>query len=163
LTPRIVLDTDFLSAFLKIERLPLIRDLYQVTTVSIPPAVYQEMALTDLLPRLLALVWIHVASPASSQMQVLLHDETFRHLGRGEQEAIALAQEHQEAILLTNDNRARSQAISYGVHAVNIPAFLLACKMIGLLDAQEMARVIADLQEKDHYGFRHDVLHLLLS
>jgi hypothetical protein len=35
--------------------------------------------------------------------------------------------------------------------------------MIGLLDAQEMARVIADLQEKDHYGFRHDVLPLLLS
>jgi predicted nucleic acid-binding protein len=163
LTPLIILDTDFLSAFLKIERLPLIQALYQVTTVSIPPAVYQEVALTDLLPRLLGLAWIHVASPASSQMQVLLRDETFRHLGRGEQEAIALAQEHQEAILLTNDNRARSQAISYGVQAVNIPAFLLACKMIELLDAQEMARVIADLQEKDHYGFRHDVLQLLLS
>lgn len=56
MTPLIILDTDFLSVFLKkIECLPLIRALYQVITVSIPSAVYQEMALTDLLPRLLAL------------------------------------------------------------------------------------------------------------
>jgi predicted nucleic acid-binding protein len=96
-------------------------------------------------------------------MRALLNDERFGHLGRGEQEAIALAREHQEAVLLMNDNRARHQATNYGVHAVNIPAFLLACKMTGLLDPQEMARVIADLQEKDYYGFRRDVLNLLLS
>jgi hypothetical protein len=82
LTPLVILDTDFLSAFLKIERLPLIRDLYQVTTVSIPTAVYQEVALTDLLPRLLTLTWIRVAAHASSQMRALLNDERFGHLGR---------------------------------------------------------------------------------
>jgi predicted nucleic acid-binding protein len=84
-------------------------------------------------------------------------------MARGKQEAMALAQAHQEAILLMTDNRARRQAIRYGVPAVNIPAFLLACNMIGPLDAPEMPRVITDPQEKDHYGFRQDVLQVLLS
>lgn len=48
----VILDTDFLSAFLKIERLPLIREFYQVETVYIPAAVYQEVAAGEQFPRL---------------------------------------------------------------------------------------------------------------
>jgi hypothetical protein len=46
---------------------------------------------------------------------------------------------------------------------VNVPAFLLACKLTGLLDRPTMAQVVADLQAKDHYGFRPDVLALLMG
>jgi len=52
-TPTVILDADFLSAFLKVERLPLIREFYQVESLYVPPAVYREVALTDLLSRLL--------------------------------------------------------------------------------------------------------------
>lgn len=38
----IVLDADFLSAFLKIERMSLIREFYQVTLLYVPPAVYRS-------------------------------------------------------------------------------------------------------------------------
>jgi len=92
-----------------------------------------------------------------------LRHAAFHRLGQGEQEAIVLALERQGAVLLTNDNQARRLAGSLGVQVVNIPAFLLACKRAGLLDREAMANLVADLREKDHYGFRQDVLNLLLS
>ena len=159
----IILDSDFLSAFLKIEQMPLIRSLYQVETVSIPPAVYREIALTDLLPRLTAFSWIKIAAPSASQLATFATDASFRRLGTGEQEAIALAIELRPAVLLGNDNQARRFATKLGVDVVNIPAFLLACKQVGLLDRETLSALIDDLRAKDFYGFRRDDLNLLIG
>lgn len=157
------MDSDFLSAFLKIERMPLIRSLYQVETVCVPPAVYREIAVTDLLRRLTALSWIKVVAPSTSQPRMLATDPAFRRIGRGEQEAIALALQMKPSVLLGNDNVARRLAMRLGVDVVNIPAFLLACKQAGLLDREGLSGLIDDLREKDFYGFRQDDLDLLLG
>jgi hypothetical protein len=49
------------------------------------------------------------------------------------------------------------------VTVINIPAFLLACNRAGMLDRAAMADITAALQAKDHYGFRQDILKLLLD
>ncbi|MGK7904068.1 MAG: hypothetical protein AB4352_22190 [Hormoscilla sp.] len=157
----IILDTDFLSAFLKIERLPLIRELYQVEALYIPAAVYQEVAAGEQLPRLLAVSWMQVVYPNPEQL--LFNYDALRGLGAGEKEAIALALEMQSSVLLSNDNQARRIATSLGVNVANIPAFLLACKIAGLLNSEAMGDLITSLQEKDYYRFRQDVLDLLMS
>jgi predicted nucleic acid-binding protein len=159
----VVLDADFLSAFLKIERLPLLRQFYQVETLWVPPAVFREVALTDLLPQLTALSWIRVKAPSSAHLETLSTHDEFQRLGAGEQEAIALVLEHPPAVLLVNDNQARRVAGQLSVSVVNIPAFLLACKMSGLLDRNTLSDLITTLRDKDFYGFRQDVLDLLLS
>ena len=141
----------------------LVREFYKVETVYIPQAVYREVAITDLLSDLLTLSWIKVESPKSSQVQTLLNASDFNRLGGGEQEAITLALENEYSVLLMNDNQARRLAIAQGITVVNIPAFLLACKMAGLLDKSAIGQLVADLQTKDHYGFRQDVLELLIS
>ncbi len=87
----IVLDADFLSAFLKIDRLPLVRSFFQVEELFVPPAVYREVSLTDLLPRLASISWILVQPPDATQARALWQDEDFAKLGPGEQEAIALS------------------------------------------------------------------------
>lgn len=158
----VILDTDFLSAFLKIERVPLIRSFYQVETLLAPPAVHREIAVTNLLPRLAGLPWVCLAEPALARLTTLQQDELFARLGSGEQEAIALALERPGAVLLMNDNQARRVATSLGVTVIHIPAFLLACKMAGLVDRKTLADLIAALQEKDYYKFRQDVLVALL-
>jgi predicted nucleic acid-binding protein len=56
----IILDTDFLSSFLKIDRCDLVRSLYQVEQAIVPVAVHRELAQTDLLTQLLAIPWIDV-------------------------------------------------------------------------------------------------------
>ncbi len=57
----------------------------------------------------------------------------------------------------------RRLATGHGVTVVNIPAFLLACKIAGLLGRAELREITDALREKDYYGFRRDVLDLLLS
>lgn len=56
----VVIDADFLSAFLKIERLPLIVQFYQIDEIVLAPAVYREVAQTTLLPALSVLKWIRI-------------------------------------------------------------------------------------------------------
>jgi len=159
----VVFDTDFLSAFLKIEKLDLVRVFYGVQVLWIPPAVHREIAQTDLLTRLVAIPWIRVVSPDVSLLDDLLRRETFQGLGAGEQECIALALEQADAVLLTNDNKARQIAMQQGLTVVNIPAFLLACKRAGLVDRATLEAIVYDLQVKDHYAFRQEVLEALLG
>ncbi|MES1241407.1 MAG: hypothetical protein ABUT39_07295 [Acidobacteriota bacterium] len=156
MTRAVILDTDFLSAFLKIGRLELVRDFYGVETLIVPAAVVAELSRTPLLDDLARIAWIRIeAAEAGSSGE--LHK-----LGRGEREAIALAR-RQESLLLSNDNLARQAAGRLGVEAIDIPAFLLSCKLTGFLDAEGLQKIVRDLREKDHYGFRKEILDRLLA
>ena len=159
----VVLDADFLSAFLKIDEMSLIRDFYQTATVLVPPAVYREVSATNLIPRLAGLDWLRMEVPEEAGLSRLLQAHAFYRLGPGEQEAIALVVQFETSVLLTNDNKARFQASNLGLQVVNVPAFLVACKLAGLADRSRLRELVRSLQEKDHYGFRADFLDLLLA
>lgn len=159
----ILIDADFLSAFLKIGRLSLIRDFYQVEQILLPPAVYREIAQTTLLPQLVALNWLALTIPDPDQLAKLRQGIEFNRLGAGEQEAIALALAQTDSVLLMNDNKARLVAAALGVTGVNIPAFLLACKLADLVSNAEMRQIIDELWTKDYYKFRQDVQSRLLA
>jgi predicted nucleic acid-binding protein len=159
----VILDADFLSAFLKIERLPLLLTFYQIERFYVPSAVYRELAVTSLLPSLLAIPWIGIKDPTPARLQSVVGDEAFGVLGAGEQAAIALALDHPGSVLLSNDRQVQRLATGRGVTVINIPAFLLACKLAGVLDRAALAEITAALQTKDYYGFRRDVLKLLLD
>lgn len=159
----VVLDSDFLSAFLKIDELPLVRELHRTESVTIPPAVFREVSLTPLLTRLTAMPWVRVVAPEAARLGQLLGDESFQRLGPGEQEVIALTVERPNVAVLMNDNHARRIAARFGVEATSIPAFLLACKLTGFLDRSALVRITDLLRERDRYSFRQDVLARLLS
>lgn len=160
---RVVLDADFLSALLKIDRLSLIKDFYGAEYLLIPPAVYREVSQTSLLQKLAGTAWLRIEAPRPGLLEDLFQGSRFDDLGAGERESIALVHQHPGAVLLMNDNRARRQAIQLGVDATNIPTLLLAFKLSRFLDRDQIAEVIRDLQEKDRYGFRADVLARLLE
>lgn len=161
--PTILLDTDFLSSFLKIDRCDLIRSFYQVEQVFIPAAVHRELAQTDLLTELLAIPWISVWPEETLSDEEVMQDPGFEALGCGEQACILGAHSATDAVLLTSDNVARRFAQSQGLVAVSIPVFLLACRVSGLLDPEQMAQIIEDLKTKDFYEFRAEIRDLLLS
>ena len=75
--PTVILDTDFLSSFLKIGRCDLVRRLYQIEQATIPTAVHRELAQTTLLPQLLAIPWITVTTEIPSVDETLVQDSTF--------------------------------------------------------------------------------------
>ena len=161
--PTVILDTDFLSSFLKIGRCDLVRRLYQIEQANIPTAVHRELAQTTLLPQLLAIPWITVTTEIPSVDETLVQDSAFQALGSGEQECILLARTLPDVVLLMSDNQARQFARSLGVTVANIPAFLLACKMAALASPEQMAQIIDDLKTQDYYEFRPEIRRALLG
>ena len=161
--PTVILDTDFLSSFLKIGRCDLVRRLYQVTQTTIPTAVHRELAQTTLLSQLLAIPWITVTTEIPAVDETLVQDSTFQALGSGEQECILLARTLPDVVLLMSDNKPRQFARSLGVTVANIPASLLACKMAALVSPEQMAQIIDDLKIQDYYEFRPEIRRALLE
>ena len=159
----IIFDADFLSSFLQIERCDLIREFYQIEQALVPAAVYRELAQTDLLTSLLAISWLHVPLVEPPPDETLSQNVTFQTLGAGERTCITLAHTQTDAVVLMSDNKARRLAQSLGITVVNIPAFLLACKIAGLIDIEMMTQIIQDLKDKDFYEFRKDVHDELLK
>jgi predicted nucleic acid-binding protein len=158
----VILDTDFLSAFLKIEQLHLIKDFYGVEVLKVPVAVYREVSLTSLLAQMATLPWVKVEKLKSDDVVADLSSD-FMGLGRVEQEAIRLSLNMPGSLLLMNDRKARRVADRLGIGTVDIPAFLLSCKISGFLSLTEIRAVVDALREKDRYGFRQEVLDRLLS
>ena len=48
----LLVDTDFLSSFLKIDELETVRDFYRADDLVMTPGVYQELSRTDLLTKI---------------------------------------------------------------------------------------------------------------
>jgi len=128
LTQDVVLDADFLSSFLKIDSLDLVRDFYQVEALQIPPAVYSEVRQMRFFPKLASLPWVRVTPPDPGIMETLALEQGFAEFGSGEKEAIALTKQLPDSVLLMSDNRARLWANRIGLQSIGIPTFLLACK-----------------------------------
>lgn len=158
----VVIDADFLSSFLKIERLLLVAQYYQVDEVVIAPAVYREIAQTTLLPALSALTWIRIEAPPAAAVQRLRKEGEYSQLGAGEQESIALTVDRAHSVLLCSDNRARRYAQGLGIEVANIAALLLACRQATILKQDDVRQIVEELGRHDYYRFREDVLAQLL-
>jgi predicted nucleic acid-binding protein len=148
----IVIDTDFLSSFLKIGRVGLVKDFFNVDCVSIPLAVFTEIGKTGLVDKLIETDWIKIRT-VKNRNYADLNSKDFDALGAGEQECMMLCKDSQKHILLINDKKARQIATSSGISILNISAFLLACKRSNYLDNSEISKIINDLKENDYFEF----------
>ncbi len=145
----VILDTDFLSSFLKIGKLSLIRDFFEVEKLYIPAAVFSEIAKTRLGEELLNENYIQVKNVEN----VFRELDSLGNLGRGEKECIALCKQFQNSLLLISDKKALDVAKRNQIIVINIPAFLFACKNAKFLDREELSQIIKDLKQKDYYEF----------
>ena len=157
----IVIDTDFLSSFLKIGGVRLVKDFFNVDCVSIPLAVFTEIGKTDLVDKLIETDWIKIKT-VKNRNYADLNSKEFDALGAGEQECMMLCKDSQKHILLINDKKARQLATGSGISVLNISAFLLACKRSNYLDNDEMSTIIDNLKEKDYFEFGKDDLENLI-
>ncbi|MEA2053110.1 MAG: hypothetical protein U9O90_09910 [Euryarchaeota archaeon] len=153
---QIISDADFLSSFLKIERLKLVKGLFKEANLYIPIAVLGEIAKTDLITDLLDKKWIKVKRINYEDLREMESVEEFKNLGSGEKECLVLRKQFRDSMLLISDNKARKIANKNNVAVLNISAFLLACKDVGLLNSADIATIIHDLKDKDYYEFSEE-------
>lgn len=150
----VLIDADFLSSFLKIGRLALIRDFFRVDKLYIPAAVFSEIAKTNLVKNLLDEKCIQIEKVNEKSFNNFGKD--FENLGSGEKECIALCKQFQNPLLLISDKKALGIAKKYGITVLNIPAFLLACKNTGSLSKEGISHIMKDLKNKDYYEFSEE-------
>ena len=153
MTLTIICDTDFLSSFLKIERLELVRDLFKAKNLYIPVAVLKEVAKTNLITALLDKEWVKVKNVSDADFKKMKKSKEFTNLGSGEKECFALCKRFKNSVLLISDNKARKVANKNEIVTLNISAFLLSCKEMGILESNDVTSIIRDLREKDYYEF----------
>ena len=100
----VISNTSPLQYLYQLGQLTLLRHFYQQVTV--PPAVVQELAAGAArgvaLPVLAEVAWLEVRAPSASQVWRVAST-----LGAGEREALALALETPNALLLLDDGHAR--------------------------------------------------------
>ena len=159
----LICDTDFLSSFLKIGRLELVKDLFKVVNLYIPVAVLREIAKTDLITDLLNKEWIKVKKVSDEELKEMEKDKEFANLGSGEKECLALCKRFEKSVLLISDNEARRIANKKDIVTLNISAFLLACKQMRILDRSDIIAIIRDLKEKDYYEFSEEEKQRLIN
>ena len=151
MTGIVVADAGPLIALGRTGHLPLLRALYQ--KIFIPPAVYSELCLGSGRPgskQLSAATkqgWLQTrelsASSASSLSTLALI------LGRGEAEAILLAEEADCRFLLIDERKGRALAKRRGVPVAGVAGVLLAAKKYGLIDS-----VLPVLTSLESAGYR---------
>jgi len=163
LAPSIIIDTDFLSSFVKIERVEMIREFYRVSVASITGAVLRELSAAGLDRSIVGLPWISFRSVDANACDELQRRALPTRLGQGELESIVLAQSTENSVLLISDSAARSVARREGVTCVDIPTFLLGCKMTDFLTREQIDEIIEELHLRDRYSFRQEVRSLLLA
>ena len=130
---RVVTDSTCLIGLERIQRLDLLSALFE--TVSIPPEVEREFGVSY--------DWLHVEIPtnlAAIEALKLIVDA-------GEAEAIALAVEKQEKIIL-DDQQARTVAKRLGIKIIGTVGCLLRAKQIGLITA-----VRPEIEALENAGF----------
>lgn len=140
----IIVDTDFLSSFLKIDKLDLVRNFFG-EDLYIPLSVLKEISQTELIKKLIEKRYVKVRS--IKEVDVTGKDV----LGRGEFECISLASKND--ILLMDDRRAGKIAMENNVKVVNILGFLLSLKRSNYLTQNQLNKIVDDLKEKDYYSF----------
>ena len=141
-----ICDTSPLQYLHQIKHLDVLPSL--ATRVLVPPAVVDElqegMRLGLDLPDVNTLDWVEVLRPTGASALPLVTD-----LGPGESEALALALEYREAVVVRDDRVARNVARTLGLRMTGTLSLLLDAKRAGRIE-----KVTPLLNELESLGFR---------
>jgi predicted nucleic acid-binding protein len=162
---KVIVDTGFLSSLAKIDRLELITEFFGVEGFSVPTQVIDELKKSEVY-ELVSDEIIREESDGSIRTEIIeidysQLDYSRERYGKGEIACIELPGE--EDVVLIDDRDAKRLARQEGKSCYDLPTFLLSCKKKGLLDKEEMQKVLKDLENEDHYRFTDEMEEKLLD
>jgi predicted nucleic acid-binding protein len=142
----VIADASVLIIFDKIERLDILRDLYQEILTTPEISGEFQKSLPD---------WIKVKPPGNKKYQKLIEN----HLDVGEASAIALAMEDKESLIILDDLRARKYAKRLGIKITGTLGVINKAKETGIIE--KIKPVIENLIEKDFRVSKNIIQNLL--
>lgn len=153
-----VVDTDFLSAFFKINRVELIYKALKTDKLCVTQAVFEELTKAPFFDRLMEVM---------EKIELISIDTLHKKiqsskLGKGELESISYALKT-NSVLLTNDKKAGELAEDSGVKVLDIVSFLLLCKEIELISVDDIKNIMFSLNKYNYMEFSQEQRKLLLK
>jgi predicted nucleic acid-binding protein len=137
----VVSDTSCISNLLAIDQLHLLKDTYQ--NILIPPAVFAEVVAIEKFgastENFRGASWIEIVIPSD----IALKNIARYSLDKGETEAIALASELKDVILIIDEARGRGIAAQLGIHTTGLIGILIKAKEEGrILSVKEILDIL---------------------
>jgi len=156
----ILVDTNVLSTFARVDALPLLWELFTDRPLSVTPAIFREVLeaisqgctwLADI-PALVKRGRIQLVSPTAAD--VLAAEGLADSLGGGEREAIALCKKHGWAFV-TNDRRARNYCREVGVEVFDLAGLLRAIWVTNLRSKKFVAKLVRRIEDVETLVFKN--------
>lgn len=164
----ILVDTDVLSALAKVDRLPLLFVLFQISRFTITPGVLAELTRSLAMGRQYAEeVFVLIGDGRIQVVSLTLEETTFRDmlpdtLGAGEGESIAVAKER-KGMVISNESRVAHYCHQLEILCVRLPDILRALWVERVVSKQEVQTMIGNLQVKDRMQFKQETLDAIFA
>ncbi len=150
----VVSDTSPINYLIRIGAIEILPQLFG--EIIIPPAVWRELQHSHAPSSVQA--WA-VALPAWATVRKPVHLDETLDLGAGETEAISLAKEMGDVLLLIDERKGRREAIARGIPTASTISILAAGDDSGLINIEE---AVANLRTTNFY-INEEVLAALLN
>lgn len=155
----VFIDTDILSIFAKIQRLPLLFAVFDQDVLNIATAVENEITIgvskgfpfASALLELQAKGWLRTHHPVTVDEEFML---SLPHtLGAGERESMAMCKRF-AALFASNERRVMHHCQTRGIRCTNLDEILRALWELKILAASDVRKVITEIETKDSLKFR---------
>lgn len=155
----VFIDTDVLSIFAKVQRLPLLFTVFNEEILNISSAVEIELQ-TGVVKRF---DFVQNIMMLRAQGKIVTHqptdvDQRFMAtlpctLGSGERESMAICK-RLCAIFVSNERRVKHHCLRNKINCVNLPEILRALWELEILTQADVKEVIVEIATKDNLRFR---------
>ena len=146
----VVIDTDILSTFCKINKLELLQRLFHRSTIIIAPSVYKEIReavqsglLSYSPPARFSRIKL---DPAERSLAKEIHER--RRLGQGDCECIAISKQR-KCLLLTNDQQAQREADSLYIEYISLLLVLRELWKTDIMTRDQTIGLAKEIEDKD--------------
>lgn len=147
----VVIDTDILSTFCKINKHELLLRLFKKSNILIAPSVYKEIRKAEQLdllryspPRQFSRIKL---DPIERKLVKEIHAK--RKLGQGDCECLIIAKQR-KCLLLTNDQEAQQEADSLLIDYIDLPLILRELWKTNLMTREQVAELVKEIETKDN-------------
>lgn len=155
----VFIDTDVLSIFAKIQRLPLLFTVFGENLLNVSAAVEIELhtgvakgfSFTRDIMELLSQGRIRTYQPTAVDQQFMATMSP--SLGLGERESIAICK-RLNSIFVSNERRVKHHCRENGVDCINLAEILRTLWELGILIQADVRNMIAEIEAKDNLKFR---------
>ena len=146
----VLLDTNIVSTFIKIDQLPLLASLFPNHSLTITGGVLEELSAAGFLDVPLRVTYL--TRDEATLLEILTRRYGF--LGKGELECITICLSR-SLRLLTNDRKAKTVARENNIGCWDLPEILRAMLLKGIIEKDQLRKIIRAIETRDNIIFKN--------